>query len=182
MKEYDKSSLIGFALIILIWIIFNTFFFENNIKEEIIVSEDQIESSIIKSNEATISNSISSNINKDTINDVFKNAAIGENQFETLENEKIKLTINNQGGQIKSVILKEFKTYDGKPLDLFSTNNSKFNLLINNEYFINSSELYFDSELYRNSLSMKLNVDANHYIEYIYTINEDYLIDFEINL
>ena len=181
MKEYDKSSLIGFALIILIWILFNTFFFENNIKEEITTRDNKIESSINTSNNATIKNSISSNNTLTEINNVF-NTTSTDSLFEILENEKIKLTINNKGGQITSVILKEFKTYEGKPLDLFSKNNSKFNLLINNEFFSNTSELHFESELYRNSLSMKLNVDSNHFIEYIYTINEDYIIDFEINL
>ena len=29
---------------------------------------------------------------------------------------------------------------------------------------------------------MKLLVDANRYIEYVYTIADDYLIDFDINL
>ncbi|HYV95221.1 MAG TPA: membrane protein insertase YidC [Chitinophagales bacterium] len=48
-----------------------------------------------------------------------------EEQF-TIENEVLKLTLSNRGGKVVSVELKKFRTYDHKPLVLFTPENTKF--------------------------------------------------------
>src|SRR3546814_506165 len=58
----------------------------------------------------------------------FGQARKGEEQFVTLENELIKATISSKGGRIKSVELKNEKTYDGKPLILFEGDANEFGL------------------------------------------------------
>ena len=104
-----------------------------------------------------------------------------EDGVEILENEKIKLLINRKGGGIESVFINDYKTYEGELLDLFSK-NSKLNLQFYNKDIINTSELYFKPSLSGNELKMLLEFNKDEYIEYVYTISDDYLVDFEINL
>ena len=126
MKKYDKNSLIGFILMAIILIVFNTFFFpepiesnEPNIKDEIGTYPSEqpkiSESNIIQSvkRDTTITKEIQEKYG------VFSNASIGEETFYTIENEHIKATISSKGGKITSVIMKEYKSYDSSALNLF---------------------------------------------------------------
>ena len=47
---------------------------------------------------------------------VFAQTAIGENDFITLENNKIELKISLKGGRVYSARLKDYKTFDARPL------------------------------------------------------------------
>ena len=111
---------------------------------------------------------------------IFKNLKTGEDGFEVLENEKIKLLVNRKGGGIESVFINDYKTYEGEPLDLFAK-NSKLNIQFYNKDIINTSELYFIPSFSGNELRMLLEFDKEEYIEYVYTISDDYLVDFDIN-
>ena len=191
MKQYDKNSLIGLLLMGFILIIFNTYFFpqvevaetEKKDTTEIVttINEVQIEQSQTKIIADAIVDSI---INKQYVNQygIFANTAIGSEQESILENDKLKITFSNKGGRITSVILKEFQTHDSLPLQLFDRDSSRFNLQFSVGQAIETENLFFSSKQNGNSLSMKLSVDAYHYVEYIYTITDDYLIDFDINL
>ncbi|MDP7567718.1 MAG: membrane protein insertase YidC [Flavobacteriales bacterium] len=189
MKQYDKNSLIGFVLMAIILIVFNTFFFP-----EIIVEDEntkQITETIIQpeTESSKITSATVPIINDSLVNEelkltygVFANTAIGEEKFEVIENDKLKITVSNKGGRITSVILKEYQTYDSLPLDLYDADSSRFNLQFTTGYNINTSDLYFISDNSGSSLSMKLMADENHYVEYLYTLKDDYLVDFDINM
>ncbi|MAU37236.1 MAG: membrane protein insertase YidC [Flavobacteriales bacterium] len=189
MKEYDKNSLIGFILMAIILIVFNAFFFPevsndktlDNIQNNTSESKDNKEKSNISIpppsiNDTKISNELIEKYG------VFANTAIGEETFYTIENEKLEIKISNKGGRITSVIMKEYQTYDSLPLDLFYSDSSRFNLQLITKNSINTADLFFIADQRANSISMKLQADDRHYIEYLYTLNNDYLIDFEINL
>ena len=187
MKQYDKNSLIGFVLMAIILIVFNTFFFPEVIQEEIHNTNESTSEqariaetttpSIIKS---AVDTSISDDL-KETYG-VFANTAIGEETFYTIENDKLKITVTNKGGRIRSVIMKEYQTFDSLPLDLFDGDSARFNLQFTTGNTINTADLFFIANEEGNSLSMKLKVDESHYIEYLYTLTNDYLIDLDINL
>ena len=49
----------------------------------------------------------------------FASAAEGDDQFYTLENKKIRVTISSKGGRVYSVELKDYQTWDSLPLILF---------------------------------------------------------------
>ncbi|MBT3570955.1 MAG: membrane protein insertase YidC, partial [Flavobacteriales bacterium] len=98
-----------------------------------------------------------------------------------IENDKLKITVANKGGRITSVILKEYQTFDSLALDLFDADSSRFNLQFTTGHNINTTDLYFVSEQRNNTLSMKLKADDSHYVEYLYTLTDDYLIDFDVN-
>ena len=123
MKQYDKNSLIGFVLMAIILIVFNTFFFPDPLVDEkntIPLTEEDTYIIEKKDTEAIIQ--IPTSINKSAISEelkltygVFANTAIGEEEYEVLENDKLKITISNKGGRIKYVILKEYQTYHSIP-------------------------------------------------------------------
>ncbi len=189
MKQYDKNSLIGFVLMAIILIVFNTFFFpeiiveDKNTKQttETIIRPETESSEITSATVPIINDSLVNEELKLTYG-VFANTAIGEEKFEVIENDKLKITVSNKGGRITSVILKEFQTYDSLPLDLYDADSSRFNLQFTTGHNINTSDLYFISDNSGSSLSMKLKADENHYIEYLYTLKDHYLVDFDINM
>ena len=173
----------------IILIVFNAFFFPevsndktlDNIQNNTSESKDNKEKSNISIPPPSINNTKISNelIEKYGL---FANTAIGEETFYTIENEKLEIKISNKGGRITSVIMKEYQTYDSLPLDLFDADSSRFNLQLITKNAINTADLFFVADQRANSISMKLQADDRHYIEYLYTLNNDYLIDFEINL
>jgi|TARA_B110000263_G_scaffold174350_1_gene152257 YidC/Oxa1 family membrane protein insertase len=192
MKQYDKNSLIGLLLMGFILIIFNTYFFP---QVEVAKTEKKDTTGIVTTtvNEVQIEQSkteiiadaiVDSLFNQQFVNQygVFANTAIGTEKESVLENEKLKITFSNKGGRITSVILKEFQTHDSLPLQLFDADSSRFNLQFSVGKPINAENLFFVAKQNGNALSMKLMADANHYVEYIYTITDDYLIDFDIHL
>ena len=189
MKQYDKNSLIGFILMAIILIVFNTFFLPEPPKNE----EDKKKYYLDSTKNTTTTNNINSATpfskekkdefyNSEINNGVFANLSTEKETFHTIENEKIKITVSNKGGRIVSAILKEYQTYDSLPLDLFVKDSSRFNLQVTTKKDINTSDLFFVSEKYQNSIIMRSEVDNNHYIEFVYTLSDDYLIDFDINL
>jgi YidC/Oxa1 family membrane protein insertase len=191
MKQYDKNSLIGFALMAIILIVFNTFFFPQLDQEQPQVTTNNNEGALTNSESTIISTTpiINTTINDFTINEelkatygVFANSAIGEENFYTVENDKLKITVSNKGGRITSVIMKEYQTFESLPLDLFDVDSSRFNLQFTTGKEINTANLFFIADQRGNSLSLKLKADDSHYIEYTYTLTDDYLVDFEINL
>lgn len=109
MKKYDKNSLIGFVLMAVILIVFNTFFFPEIPQEqapvaaltEAIITETQFTETTVAT--PTLSNSVISEELK-TKYGVFASAANGTDEFQVIENDKLKITVANKGGRIVSVI------------------------------------------------------------------------------
>ena len=188
MKQYDKNSLIGFVLMAIILIVFNTFFFPEVQQEqaptatpsEAVIIETKLAETVTIPTLPVVENSIVNEELKATYG-IFATAATGTEEFQTIENDKLKITVSNKGGRITSVILKEYQTFDSLALDLFDADSSRFNLQFTTGHNINTADLYFQAEQSSNTLSMKLKADNSHYVEYLYTLTDDYLIDFEIN-
>lgn len=142
---------------------------------------------------------------------VFASASVGKEQFYVIENNLMKVTFSNKGGRIYSVELKNYKTYEGKPLILFEGNTSKFgmnffaqNRSIETESFyftpsdsvadlvLNGPEVKIGKEGIEKfnesqkgdskTFSMKLFAGDGKYLEYKYTLNyNSYLVGFEVN-
>ncbi len=120
----------------------------------------------------------------------FGQSISGNDQTVVLENELIKVNISPKGGRIASVELKNFKTYDQKPLILFEPNDSKFGLMFsaagknvntNNLYFTASAPSLSVSKSDSSSVTMRLNYQEGKYIDYIYFIKGDsYNVGFSI--
>lgn len=110
----------------------------------------------------------------------------GTEEKVVLENKLISVEISNKGAQINKVNLKEFLTWDKKPLNLIDESQN-LNLTLATKTKpkgLALENLYFDIEqINDNSVSLKLKISDNQYLEQIYSLNDDsYFLDYEINL
>ena len=118
----------------------------------------------------------------------------GEETFYTVENDVMVLTFSNKGGRVASVMLKDYKRYNGEPLYLFEDSTSKFDLSFFTNQQINTSRFYFapaqpmdgtvtagESDKNGKEIAFRLYADSTSYLEYVYTIYPDnYMIDYRI--
>jgi YidC/Oxa1 family membrane protein insertase len=123
---------------------------------------------------------------------VFAAAATGSDEFITLENNKVELKISPKGGRVYSARLKDYKTFDGKPLVLFSGDSTVFgfNFFTSDNKAIQTNNLYFTPVSDQKSFTavsgaqqvkLRLMVSDDKYIEYIYTLAPDkYMVDFDV--
>ena len=123
----------------------------------------------------------------------FAAASEGEQEFISLENDLIKLSISTLGGRIYSIQLKEFQTYDSLPLILFDGDSTIFGLsffaqnrsISTNQLFYTptTSERNFDACKKNKSVSLRLYSGDDKYIEYVYSLEPNsYIVNFHINL
>ena len=125
---------------------------------------------------------------------IYTSHAQGQAKYFTLENNKLKIVISNQGARPYQVELKDYKTHDKLPLILFEGDSSLMGL----EFFsdgktISTNQLFFETEEKNSeilvtespeSISFKLPVDSlGAFIEYTYTLYPDkYLLDFKVKM
>ena len=189
MKNYDKNSLTGFVLMFLILLVFNFYFLPTN--EEVSEKNDLIpnEEVLIKENEIVDKKEQVTKKELEKKYGIFSKSADSEIQNYVLENEKIKVILSNKGGRISSVTIKEgpnkkkYKTYNGEDLKIFNSDSSLFNLNFSTGISINTSELFFKpTQISDEEITLRLDVDSSHFIDFSYRLNKDYLVDFNINL
>ena len=116
----------------------------------------------------------------------------GENEFITLENNKLELKIALKGGRVYSARIKNYRTYDSLPLILFKGDSTVFgfNFFTVDNKPVQTNNLYFrpltDERSFvvssqPQSVRLRLNADTGRYIEYTYTLAPDkYMVDFNV--
>jgi YidC/Oxa1 family membrane protein insertase len=109
----------------------------------------------------------------------FGATTIGTEKMVTIENKDIRVKLTTQGGRVYSVELKNYKTFDKKPLILFEGARNHFGLNFtagNNS--INTDKLFFTpsaegltvADKDSSSITMRLSYSATQYIDYIYSL------------
>ncbi|MFD0992151.1 membrane protein insertase YidC [Tenacibaculum geojense] len=190
-KKFDVNSFIGMILLggILIWYM-NT----NKPKEENqqATTTTQVTDSISNTNKlvnnTTFENDSLKQIAFQNKLGAFAQSGINGTEGETvIENDLVKLYINNKGGQITKAELKNYKTYDSLPVYLIKDKNASFNINFGttDNRILNTKDLFFEPSLTKNGensvLSMKLKVSDNKFLEYRYEIKpNDYRVGFAI--
>jgi YidC/Oxa1 family membrane protein insertase len=123
---------------------------------------------------------------------IFANAVIGENEFITLENNKVELKISLKGGKVYSARLKDYRTADSLPLILFSGDSTVFgfNFFTADNKAVQTNNLHFKPVSDRKSfivssspesVILRLMAGDEKYIEYKYTLAPDkYTVDFNV--
>ena len=120
-----------------------------------------------------------------------KQDTTGKEQFFTLENKVLKITFTNKGGQPQSVELKNFKTFDKKPLIIQDGNFNNISYAINtgNNQTAQTSDLLFTPSAPQTTadgkqmISFSLQTKDGQTIEHQYTLQpDDYMIGFNIKL
>tara|TARA_R110002073_G_scaffold159955_2_gene315417 strand:+ start:18244 stop:20151 length:1908 start_codon:yes stop_codon:yes gene_type:complete len=104
-----------------------------------------------------------------------------------LENDVLKITVNNKGGYFEEVKLKQFTNYDSVPVYLIKDQNALFNLNFGttDSRILNTQDLYFQPTLTKSGdnqiLSMKLKVSETQFLEYRYELKpNDYMLGFTV--
>jgi YidC/Oxa1 family membrane protein insertase len=109
----------------------------------------------------------------------FGASTLGSEQLITLENKDIRVKLSSRGGRVYSVELKEFKTFDKKPLILFDGNDNQFGFRLNaGSTVINTNDRYFTPTSAQvkvagsdsSALTLRLSYSPTQYIDYIYTL------------
>lgn len=109
----------------------------------------------------------------------FGAAATGAEQLVTLENKDVRLKLSTRGGRIYSVELKDFKTFDKKPLILFDGNDNQFGFSFTaDNKRLNTNNLYFKSSTpaltvvgdQPGSVTMRLSYSPTQYVDYVYSL------------
>ena len=145
----DKNTITGFVLIVLIMA---GSYFLLKPSDADMKKEQRLQDSIKRAKAATV-------VTKATKPDTTKKAVtiadsalkkipfgiatVGSEQFVTLENQELRVKLSNHGGRVYSVELKNYKTFDKKPLILFDGENNHFGLTFRaQDKNINTDKLY----------------------------------------
>ncbi|WP_158826374.1 membrane protein insertase YidC [Mucilaginibacter lacusdianchii] len=109
----------------------------------------------------------------------FGAATAGTEQLITLENKDIRVKLSNRGGRVYTVELKEFKTFDKKPLVLFDGTNNHFGIKFtagnrpfdtNNLYFTQATPSIKVAGTDSSAVTLRLSYSPTQYIDYTYTL------------
>ena len=193
----DKNTVIGFVLIGALLIAM--FIINSRSNQAYTIEKKRIEDSIALTKPKTdplaalkdsiITDSILAA--KQKLPAVFITDTTNTEHLDTLENAVLKIVFTNKGGQPKTVELKTFNKFDGKPIIL---ENGKFNKL---SYAINTgnNQIAQTSDISFVSSSKTVNADKSQSISFVlkdstgkeithqYTMQADsYLVDFNISM
>ena len=179
-KKFDLKSIIGFVLIfiLLLWVMNNNRPTQEELAKRKAEQEQAAKANNPQNNAATAATA-------DLGAFAYSNAQpTAKDGVTVIENKDVKLTINNKGGDLKEVLLKQFKTYESMPVYLIKDKNAIFalNFKTTQGQELNTQQLYFEPSLSQKDgkqlLSMKVNTGENSYLEYVYTLPaEGYMVD-----
>jgi YidC/Oxa1 family membrane protein insertase len=190
----DRNTVIGFVLLALLF--FGYFFYssqgklalekqQQHVKDSLDRLKPKIDTSLNTtkvSNIAPKQDSLAVNIKQDTS---------GKEEFFTLENKVLKITFTNKGGQPQKIELKNFKTFDKKPLILQDGkfNNISYAINTGNNQTLQTSDLLFTTSNPQTTadgkemISFNIQTADGQTIEHQYILHpDDYMIDFNIKL
>ncbi len=174
MKDIDRNQAIGLVLISALLIVYFTFFSgpsADSTKEQ--AKSEQIDSAS-KSSETVIAAKTVDTAQLKQQYGTFSSFATGTETEYTLENENVKIILSSRGGSIKSVFLKNYKTYSKEDLYLIEPSFNKQSLTA---YLptgkINLSELYYTSTKVGNTVSFVLSLGQNQFVSHSYTLPDN---------
>ena len=170
------NSIVGFALIGVILLLFSWYNAKNQPKQQVVVPPAPVEEVTQEParepvNEAPLYQSAT-----------LQAAARAQAQFVTLENDKLSVTLSSKGAQPWAVLVKDYFTYDSCALNLIGAGHSSLEYEINADQWINTDELNFTVvSATPESAVLRLPFDADSYIEVTYTLPaESYMLDYDV--
>jgi YidC/Oxa1 family membrane protein insertase len=185
----DKNTVIGMGLIGLLLV--GMFYVNNRGNEALLKQQQHVQDSITLVNTR---NADAAKVQRDSVVSVRASASFptanSPEQLTVVENNVVKITFTNKGGQPKKVELKQYKTHDGKPL-ILQSDSSKLSYLINTSQNqpVETAILTFgnveqtvnpDSS---QTISFSIQDSTGDKITHQYTLRpNDYMVDFSIIL
>ncbi|WP_057939866.1 membrane protein insertase YidC [Algoriphagus resistens] len=164
MDRNQATGLILFAAVILVY----SFFFASSpeIPEAETATPTQTES--IKSSAEGQPAATQTAVNDSTLDatriakyGALASMTVGEEETLTLENDLVQLKISSKGAQVKKVVLKEYKSWNMEPLELFNEESSKMDFIIESKNGpLDLNDLYFTSSLEESQNEEGINIQT----------------------
>jgi YidC/Oxa1 family membrane protein insertase len=191
----DRNTVIGFVLLALLF--FGYFYYSQQGKLAAEQQKQHIQDSLNRLKpkvDTTLKLQAAADslaVKKDSSLSGLMQDTTGKEQLITVENKLLKITFSNKGGQPKTIVVKDFKTFDGKPLILQdgSFNNISYAINTGNNQTAQTSDLLFTPSAIQTTpdssqiISFSLKTNSGESIEHQYIIKpDDYMIGFNIKL
>ena len=194
----NKNTVIGFVLIGLIlfgfsW--YNTkqfneqerarFVADSIAQAEALKNAPKVDSVIMALNDsvarAQMAQAYAAPVYKDSL---LEQASKAQEEFFTLENNKIKVTFTSKGAQASQVLVKDYYTHDSLDLYLMRKGASQFAIDFYTDQQISTADFNFTKVAQSDSsLTFRLPFGENAYIEHEYVLNSDeYMVDFNLRM
>ncbi|MDL2299587.1 membrane protein insertase YidC [Bacteroides sp. OttesenSCG-928-E20] len=183
----DKNTITGLVLIMILLIGFS-YLSRPSAEQQEAYRKYQDSISAIQQAEAIEAKKAAALANEKSISRIdstatFFYASQGTENFITIENEVVKITLSTHGGRVYSAMLKDYKDQEKEPLVLFNDKDVSMNF-----YFYNRNEAMQTKDYYftpvnktENSVIMRLMADDNSYIDFSYVLHpNNYMMDFTI--
>jgi YidC/Oxa1 family membrane protein insertase len=201
-KKLDINSIIGFLLIgaILLYMLWQNQPTPEQLAEQEKAKQEQLATQAAQNaNDAlTLTENANNKLPSDSVALASMKNKIGDFAYAlslpsaadtttTFENEVLALEIDNKGGFVSEVKLKNYVNHDSVPVYLIKDGSSVFNLnfATSDNRTLNSSNLYFQPTLSTSGenqvLSMRLKVSETQFLEYRYELKpNDYMLGFSV--
>ncbi|WP_066829816.1 membrane protein insertase YidC [Rufibacter ruber] len=192
----DKNQAIGLGLIAVLILMYSIFFMDGpapQAAEPVITTTTGAAAGKDSTAAATPLNDSIATAQRASQLGEFASLATGTNQQVVLENEVVRVTLGSQGGKVEEVLLKDYKTWDQKPLILFDTESSQqvFSFQTASGKTVRLSDLNFQpsgvaSATVDNAPAKKVTFTAQvapgQVIEQVYVLRDlSYEVDYQLN-
>ncbi len=194
--DNKRSSIVGFALIGIIMLLFswyNTKQYEKR-QQEAMVRDSLATATAIQNGEnpaqadetALADSTVLDNpaeAAEEYRHHYLNEASKAETAWYTLENDKVKVRISSKGAQPYEVLIKDYYTYDSTALFLVRPDKSLFDLELNTDQWLNTSDLNFRPVGSTDStLTLRLQFEDNAWVDAVYSLASDsYMLGYSLH-
>ena len=194
--DNKRSSIVGFALIGIIMLLFswyNTKQYEKR-QQEAMVRDSLATATAIQNGENPAQADGTALVDSTALDNpaeaaeeyrhhYLNEASKAETAWYTLENDKIKVRISSKGAQPYEVLIKDYYTYDSTALFLVRPDKSLFDLELNTDQWLNTSDLHFRPVGHTDStLTLRLQFEDNAWVDAVYSLASDsYMLGYSLH-
>ena len=190
--DQKRSSIVGFAIIGIILLAFswyNTKQAEKRQQEALRVQDSIAAVTALQQEEAAMADTAAAQL-PDLAEESqaypegwLAEASQAAEEYFTLENDKLHVRISSKGAQPYEVTIKDYYTYDSSALVLVRPDRSLFDLELNTNQWLNTSDLKFRPvESTDSTLTLRLQFADAAWIDAVYTLPEgSYKLDYRLH-
>ena len=186
-----RSSIVGFALIGVILLLFswyNTKQMEKRQQEDVRVRDSIAAVTALQQESAADTSATQVEAPVEDVSESYAEGWLSEasqaaTEYYTLENDKVRIRISSKGAQPYEVLIKDYYTYDSSALVLVRPDKSLFDLELNTNQWLNTSDLNFSPVASTDStLTLRLQFDDASWVDAVYTLPADnYKLDYRLH-
>jgi YidC/Oxa1 family membrane protein insertase len=173
----DRNTFTGLFLIMIVLAGSFYFFKPSEVeikKEQERIAADSAKTANTKAAPAAVIPTATPALDSATLKGPFGNSITGTEAMSVLENDSLKISLSTKGGKIVSVQIKGQETYDGKPVIMFTGNQTKFGLNLNiGGKMVSTNDLFFVATKTASGVSMRANYLGDKFIEFNYDLKPD---------